>query len=71
MSSKVEKITNFLIRDKYSMSVLHTSLGKGAEEKKRKKFGLLPNCGEGVSEGRKKQTSILEKYFFTEHVESF
>ena len=25
------------------MSVLHTSLGKGAEEKKRKKFGLLPN----------------------------
>ena len=41
-------------------------------QKNRKKSGLLPNWGRrGVSEGSKNQTSILEKYFCSEHVESF
>ena len=46
-------------------------LAKGSE-KNRNKFGLLPNWGSGWGsrKGNKKQTSILEKYFFSEHGES-
>ena len=44
-------------------------VGKGSK-KKRKKSGLFRNQG-GSGREVKNQTSILEKYFCTEHVESF
>ena len=39
--------------------------GRLPKKKIRKKCGLLPNQGGGVSKGSKNQTSILEKYFFS------
>ena len=38
---------------------------------KRKKSGILPNQGRGVSEGSKKTNLYFGMYFFSEHVESF
>ena len=58
------------IADQVSLTISHdsdndnTQLGKGAEKKTRKKFGLLPNRGGGSRRVVKSQTSILEKYFF-------
>ena len=46
-------------------------LGKGAEKKMRQKYGLLPNRGGGSPRVIKNQTPFLEKYFFSELVESF
>ena len=47
------------------------SLGKGAEKKMQQKYGLLPNQGGGSPRVIKNQTPFLEKYFFSELVESF
>ena len=49
-----------------------TIKGKGSKKKIRKNCALLTNQGWGGQKKRKKrQTSILEKYFFSEHAESF
>ena len=41
-------------------------------EKKSVKSMVFYQTGEGeVSEGKKNKTSILEKYFFSKHLESF
>ena len=47
-------------------------LREGCRKKMRQKYGLLPNQGEGGSPRViKNQTPFLEKYFFSELVESF
>ena len=48
-----------------------SALGKGAEKKTRKVRSFAKSEGGGSRRVVKSQTSILEKYFFSEHVESF
>ena len=48
-----------------------SALGKGAEKKMQQKYGLLPNQGGRSPRVIKNQTPFLEKYFFSELVESF
>ena len=55
-----------------SHSSVRFVLGKGSEKKIRKKSGLFPTEGDGGSRRVvENQTSILEKYFFSDHVKSF
>ena len=47
-------------------------LGKGSKKHIWKKYGLLPNRGEGGSARvMKNQTAFLKKVFFREYLESF
>ena len=53
-------------------SVLDLYEGRVMKKKIRKKSGLFPTEGDGGSRRVvENQTSILEKYFFSDHVESF
>ena len=44
---------------------------EGCRKKMQQKYGLLPNQGGGSPRVIKNQTPFLEKYFFSELVESF